>query len=544
MFPGTDVDTVVVTVTRTGTATPNVTLSLSGVPSGATSSVSSPGDAATGTITIGAGTAAAGTYTVTVTATDGTFDLTQSLAMKIGVKATVADTSAGTFKEAMSTSFQVASWNDSLFTTYPSIPAQLTTLGSKHIRMQVMGTDIPETADGVWDFTTLDKTVQPILTASDQSPEFQIAYAPTYLYGGLSSGFVDSTFLQGYADYSANLVRYYNTGGFTANSTTYASPSSTPITYWGIYNEPNYNGVTPAEYVEIYNKTVPEMLAVDPSLKIVALELGSSTTADPEYIPAFVSGVTAQVNVLAEHFYSTCQQLTTDQVVMDTIPGFVSEVNYMTTELATRSDLANVPIWVLENNVNADFATTGGMSMCNNSIKFVADPRGSDAFFAAWRPYVFSQLGKAGVQALYHWDYAADKQYGELNTDTGKLQLSYWVDYWLGQYFPASQTATVLSLTNTDSDNVEVLPVKRSDGSVLVMVANHAVASASDDDGAGAPRTVKLDLSSLGSFATAKQLTIDSSTDPVAGPSEQSVDYSSTMQLTMSGYGVTFLTLQ
>jgi len=46
------------------------------------------------------------------------------------------------------------------------------------------------------------------------------------------------------------------------------------------------------------------------------------------------------------------------------------------------------------------------MSNCNPGQRFVDDTRGSSAFFAAWRPLMFSQAGKAGAQALYHWDFS------------------------------------------------------------------------------------------------------------------------------------------
>ena len=46
---------------------------------------------------------------------------------------------------------------------------------------------------------------------------------------------------------------------------------------------------------------------------------------------------------------------------------------------------------------------------------------------------MFSQLGKAGNQALYHWDYDADRQFGEVDYTSGAKYLSYWVDYWLGR---------------------------------------------------------------------------------------------------------------
>jgi hypothetical protein len=172
--------------------------------------------------------------------------------------------------------------------------------------------------------------------------------------------------------------------------------------------------------------------------------------------------------------------------------------------------------------------------------------RGSTAFFAAWRPYVFSRLGQAGVQALYHWDFAADPQFGEYNISqsTGQLQLSYWVDYWLGQLYPSGVNASVLSVNNSDASNVEVMAVKQASGEVVVMVADHAVASATDNNGAGVPRTVLVDLSALGTFTSVKQVTLDGTTNPATGPTQQTVTYAPMMPVTLGGYGVTFLTLQ
>ena len=68
-------------------------------------------------------------------------------------------------------------------------------------------------------------------------------------------------------------MRYYNTGGFTWGGQHFQSPSSNPITWWAIFNEPNLNGLTAAQYVQLYNTLVPAMLAVDPTLKFSALEL-------------------------------------------------------------------------------------------------------------------------------------------------------------------------------------------------------------------------------------------------------------------------------
>jgi len=540
-FPGQATGAIAMTVTRSG-STANLTASVGGLPTGVTATVQSPGTSNAGSLTLTNTSGTPGDYPLTVSVTDGTYSVTQPLTLTAGVLATVASNRLGTFQEAMSTSFQVAEWNQGFFQDFSSAQPELNTLNPQHTRMQVMSQAIPQTAADAWDFTMLEQTVEPVQESSDHSPEFQVAYAPAFMYVNGTTTFTDPTFQQ-FAGYAANLVRYYNTGGFTAGGTLYQSPNSYPVTYWGIYNEPNGNGITASEYVEMYNTLVPAMLAVDPAIKIVALELSDYGTEEQQYVPPFVEGVTAQVDVLATHFYSTCNQSDSDQTVMNTVPGFASGVEYIYSQLKTNPKLTSVPVWILENNVNADYEGANGMSTCNPGQVFVDDHRGSSAFFAAWRPYVFSQVGKAGAQALYHWSYNGDQQYGEFNTASGQLQLSYWVDYWLGKYFGQAQWQLLQATTNDDG-NVEVLAVQRPGGPTLVMITDHAVAGASDNNGTGAPRTVLLNVSALGSFTGGEQLTLDANTSPTNGPTEQPLTPAAQMQVTLGGYGTTILTLQ
>jgi hypothetical protein len=231
---------------------------------------------------------------------------------------------------------------------------------------------------------------------------------------------------------------------------------------------------------------------------------------------------------------------------MNTVPQFADNISYFYQELKTRPDLANVPVWVTENNVNADYEGANGMSTCNPNQVFVDDHRGTSAFFAAWRPYVFSQLGKVGNQALYHWAYDGDQQYGEVDTG-GNTYLSYWVDQTLASLYPstpASPGPNILTLTATDTTTVETLATQNADGSVTVMVDNHAVASPTDNNGSGAPRTVLVETSVLGSFSSASLLIIDSATNATTGPATSQLASTSRIPITLSGYGVAFLTLK
>jgi hypothetical protein len=565
VYQGQAAVTVNMTLTRTGT-TGNVTLSLTGLPAGASDTVQSPGSGSSGSISFTAATSAApGTYPLTVTASDGTVSATSSLSLTVGAAAAIAANQSGPFSLAMSTSFQPAEWDYQFFQTNPGATTTLGNLGPHHVRLQGISQGIPQgsedTASTAWSFSILDGITQPVLSVGDHSPEFQIAKGPAFMYenNDFNSTFVDQSYAQ-FAGYTQNLVQYYNTGGFTANGQTYVSPSAHKVTWWGIYNEPNINNdfggsgggpERPDLYVKMYNEVVPAMQTIDPTIKFAAVELADFQGQVQAFIPTFVSGVTAQVDVLATHFYSTCDQTTDDVDIFNSVAtgtngnfNFVSDVQQIYEDMAANPALKNVPIWVTENNVNADYETSNGMSACNPNQKFVDDLRGSSPFFAAWRPYVFSQFGKAGVQALYHWDFEADPQFGEVADANGAPQLSYWVDYELGQIFPATAGSKLLQYTATDDSELETLPVVNGDGSIVVMVANHAVNSPTDNNGPGAARSVLVDVSALGNFSSANLLTIDKNTDVSSGPVAAGIAVQPQIPIMLNGYGVAFLTLK
>ncbi len=148
------------------------------------------------------------------------------------------------------------------------------------------------------------------------------------------------------------------------------------------------------------------------------------------------------------------------------------------------------------------------------------------------------------MQALYHWDFDADKQFGEVDYQTGALQLSYWVDYWLARIFSSPPGANLLNYTTTDTADIEILPVRNGNGSVTVMASNYAVHSAGDNNGPGAPRTIQIDTSAFGNFASASLLVIDANTNVSTGPTATSITPAPQIAVTLNGYGVAFLTLQ
>jgi len=457
----------------------------------------------------------------------------------------------GRLQVAMSTSFQLINWSYQFFEQTPQALPALDALQPQHTRVQLVPSSDPLTAPGVWDFSQLDPFVAPIQSSGDHSPEFQIAGAPAFMND--ANGTLLPASVDAFAAMSANLVRYYNTGGFDVSGTHFESPSPYPITWWGIFNEPNGNGLTPQNYVDLYNTMVPAMAQADPSIKFAAVELSDDGQAAESFLPTFVSNVTAPVDVLATHFYSTCSQLATDDAIFPSIINFANEVSYIYSELATQPKLASVPVWVTENNVNADYALSNGLSYCNGT-PFVLDPRGSSPFFAAWRSLVFELLGQAGAQALYHWDFSSNAQFGETDSSANPT-LSYWVDYYLSHWLPSPPGQDILQTASSGCClwidhtgamyglDTHTLALRNPDGSVVILMSNHAVQNIyKDNDGTGVSRTFALDLSALGKFSSATLVTLDSTT-PTAGPQLQSLTPSAQMQVTIPGYGAALLRL-
>jgi uncharacterized protein (TIGR03437 family) len=448
----------------------------------------------------------------------------------------------GRLNTFLSTSFQPADWDYTFFQSHPSNAVVLWQLVPQHVNLQSIVGGNPQTGAASWNFTENDAVNQVVLGVADHSPLYEIVPPP---YITASNGSVAASSFPAFAAYSANLVNYFNAGGFDAGGTHFQSPTPYHVSWWGIYNEPNGNGMTPQAYTDLYNLTVPAMQAIDPNLRFAAVELSDYTGQAALYLPTFVANVTAQVDAVATHFYGTCNQKTLDWQVFGAIDTFTSEISVIRSAMQTNPALASLPIWVTENNVNADYGDSNGMSVCNPGQVFVADARGNSAFFAAWRPMVFERLAKTGVASLYQWDHDGDIQYGEVDYNTGATQLSYWVDYWLAHLFPSPPGADILQVQNQDYNNISVdaFAVRNDDGSVVVMLIDHALLTGTENNGTGDGRMFQLDVSALGSFDSVTTISLDASTDPTAGPAVETYPYMPNLEATLPGYGVVLFKL-
>ena len=566
-----------VTVVRAPGDTNPVSLSVSGTEAGVTPQIVQPGKGNSGTITFAASSiAASGTIPVIVSATEGgPVDFVNVSLTVLSAPVTVnVDVSpavntnlgfGGLMQTMMNTQFQAAEWAQTFFPSVPSATTTLANLHPQHIRVYTNSLGIPERADKTWDFTVLNATLDPVIGVGDKSPNLVLVEGPPGMCTNIGPNCVLQP--QNYADfakYAARMVQYYNTTtGFTDdNGVQHVHSSFTPVTYWSIYTIPDLVGMTPAQYADLYDQTVTAMQNAGSlvPLKFVALELSGDIDAN-DYVPGFLNAVTAQIDVVAQQDYAVCGWFYTDATAMSAVPdSFAQFAQDFANIVATSPKLKNAVLWMTENNVDADFSIGNGQGECSNP--FEVDPRGTSAFFAAWRPYVFSQWAQARSHMLVHSDFVQDSSdmslmYAEVTYAAGQPYLSYWVDYYLGRYFPycapdepasycTAQPVSILTWTTSepvDAQTVEIFATRNSDGSVVVMAANHAINAPSDDNGPGAPRTVAVDLSQVGNFTSATELTIDANTNVASGPDAVSVTPAPRMTINMGGYGVTFLKL-
>jgi len=109
--------------------------------------------------------------------------------------------------------------------------------------------------------------------------------------------------------------------------------------------------------------------------------------------------------------------------------------------LSFLSPVVNVPREFWKHLINIfrgvkDISPQEALIFIEQKKAFILDVRGSNAFFAAWQPYLFAQLGKAGNQGLVQWSFSDDAQRGLINETNNAKYLSYWVEYWLLRKFP------------------------------------------------------------------------------------------------------------
>ncbi|HEX6482162.1 MAG TPA: glycosyl hydrolase [Ktedonobacteraceae bacterium] len=401
---------------------------------------------------------------------------------------------------------------------------------------------LPEaTTRGKWDFTALDQLVNNV-RAYGGSPLLNVRCAPNWMWtctaywSNTNQGvgtLRDLTF-QEFAAYMARLVSYYNKGSMTTEAgEVLNNPAGTNnrITYWEIWNEPDLSNETPCHpadwgpaltsdnYVKMWNAVVPQMRAVDPSIKVVGPAITDIDTGqNPEYVPDLMQNATYKPDVISYHGYGGWDNSQGDLEMFDGDGG----LSYIVHEAdQVHSWAPGKPVWMTEINVNADWG--------NDPAK-----RPSSAYGVAWVATAFRNLGLKGVALLNLYDFIDIPQFGLIDDTTGAPNLAYWRDMLLNHSFPTGSTLLKSSSSKAD---ILTLAVRQSNGAISILVINRQVNSHSSVGGRGLPATVTVQLQGITPGAISLQR-IDSSIKPSVGPQIVTLSSSTLLQVSFNGYGI------
>lgn len=394
---------------------------------------------------------------------------------------------------------------------------------------------------GDWDFASLDSIVNDIRGAGGEVV-LAVAYAPEWLWNCDTSTVRDASFAE-FGDYMARLVAYYNRGSFVAeNGRRIDDPAGVAnrISYWELWNEPDQlkgcppsgNHLSPAAYVAMWNGTVPRMLAVDPTIKLIGPAISQAvTTSVPDYIPALLEGAARKPDAISFHGYGGWLNSQNDRFLFDGANGRFGLDAIERGVASVRALAPTTAIWITELNVDSawDHEDVTG--------------RPWSAFGAAWGASAFRRLALAGADAVFQYQFAHPdlRQFSLVDARTGAPLLAYWRDYYLARYFPPGSRLLPSSSNRTGVESLAVRAPGSND--VHVLVVNRQVDGESAVGGAGRPAVVRVNLTGAGRGAAATLRMIDATTPLDTGPSAVTLPKDEVVTLSFAGYGAALLAL-
>ncbi len=394
---------------------------------------------------------------------------------------------------------------------------------------------------GDWDFASLDSIVSDIRGAGGQVV-LAVAYAPEWLWNCDTGAVRDTTFAE-FGDYMARLVAYYNRGSLLAeNGRQIVNPAGTAnrIDYWELWNEPDQlkgcppagNRISPAAYVAMWNGTVPRMLAIDPTIKLIGPAVAqAATTSVPDYIPALMESAVRKPDAISFHGYGGWLNSQTDRFLFDGANGRFGLEAIVRGVASVKALAPGIPIWITEVNVNSawDHEDVTG--------------RPWSAFGAAWGASAFRRLALAGADVVFQYQFAHPdlRQFSLVDARTGVPLLAYWRDYYLARYFPPGSLLLASSSNRAGVESLAVRPPGSSD--VHVLVVNRQVDSESAVGGDGRGAVVRVSVTNVPRSRGVTVRMIDAATPLDTGPSAVRLPKEDAVMLTFSGYGAALLEL-
>ncbi len=353
----------------------------------------------------------------------------------------------------------------------------------------------PEETRDVWDFTSLDNIITS-LRALNLTYFLDIRTAPPWMYD--NTGHLPVANFPLFARYMAQIVGWYNKGGFT-DSAGVAHPSSHHdwVKTWEIWNEPKsgwdiptkapgYNPAAapwmqPEVYAALYDTTVTAMREVDPSILTGGPALNSYP--DDSYFAIFLQNVTAPLDFFSFHFYAEYDPKNPDQHLLDAVTGdrFLTRLmNVQAYEKQYRPGKPPIPIWITELGIN-------------ESSLAARDPRGTAPIAYAFLADTLTTAFTHGVQQIDQFCLASDLQLGLMDNKSNAIYRPYGFYQTFTQQFPSGSTLITTPKAVDAASGLTLLAMVAPDGkSLRVLVGNIKVAHPTDVNGAGVAKNIRL----------------------------------------------------
>lgn len=461
-----------------------------------------------------------------------------------------SSTSLGTLSTQMTTNNTWSGLVDQNATSKANFAALKLPLVRLHVGDDGYPVAMPEVKQNQWSFAALDTLVNDE-TSIGQEPVMNIKFAPDWMWTCTTpqaAGDVRDKTFKTFADYMARLVSYYNKGSMTTETgQVITNPAGTKnrITYWELWNEPDLNnetpcapadglGLSPSEYLTMWNAVAPAMLAVDPTLKFIGPataggQFGSGTGgANNDYITQLMQSGNPKPYALSFHGYGYWDNSVTDNTMFvgDGTPGINGGIDDIVAAAHdVHASYPGVPIWITEVNVNAAWGN---------------DPRGRPwgPFAAAWWGTAFVDLVPENMALIHQYDVSSQEQFGLISDQDGTTRLPYWIVKTLNAAFPVNSTRLQMS---SPDPSLKVMAARRPDGKISILVVDKRVDSANPSGGVGLPADVNVGLDATPTSVTLQQ--IDSSTSASTGPATVNMTPSQTLSLHFPGYGLAVLTV-
>ncbi|BBZ03163.1 hypothetical protein MCHIJ_26000 [Mycolicibacterium chitae] len=193
-----------------------------------------------------------------------------------------------------------------------------------HPRVSVPELRPPTDSETFWNFDLLDPFVEDFMAACEGRPAVaNFATIPAWMFGAQAAVPDDPDeavwdYEQGnelrdpscteVADYFYRVASWYIAGGFHDElGTWHSSGHRYRFAYWEVLCEPDLRGLTPQQYVRLYDAVVDRLRPLDPQMKFVGLSL-THKYGDPEYFWAFLDPANhrggAAPDAFSYHFYA------------------------------------------------------------------------------------------------------------------------------------------------------------------------------------------------------------------------------------------------